>query len=135
MKHPKLPLTTPGYPSRAMSKSTTTRKGTANKSAPSQHQATLKPPLHPHWVLFIAAVLPGMGQVVNNTPMRGLIMVSFMIMLGLLTYHLADPAVSIVGKLAGGIFIYALSLMDAYYWAKYRSELFKRSAQPDGNPE
>jgi hypothetical protein len=30
-----------------------------------------------------------------------------------------------VGKLAGGIFIYALSIMDAYYWAKYRWELFK----------
>jgi len=30
-----------------------------------------------------------------------------------------------VGKLAGGIFIYALSIMDAYYWAKYRWEHFK----------
>ena len=86
-----------------------------------------KPPLAPLMVLAIAILLPGMGQVLNNTPMRGFFMVCFMVMLGLITLHLADPHVSLVGKFAGGIFVYALSVMDAYYWAKYRSELFRRS--------
>jgi hypothetical protein len=31
-----------------------------------------------------------------------------------------------VGKLSGGIFIYAISILDAYYWAKYRMEIFSR---------
>jgi hypothetical protein len=89
---------------------------------------SIKPPLAPILVLFIAILLPGMGQVINNTPVKGLVMIAFMIILGLITFNLAQPHISMVGKLAGGIFIYALSIMDAYYWAKVRSELFaKRS--------
>jgi hypothetical protein len=90
-------------------------------------QAKLKPPISPKWVLLTAILLPGMGQVLNNTPLRGFLMVCFMIMLGLITFNLAEPDVSMVGRLAGGIFIYALSVMDAYYWAKYRTEIFKRA--------
>lgn len=86
----------------------------------------IKPPLAPIWVLLIAILLPGVGQVVNNTPLKGLVMVCFMIILGMITFNLAQPYISMVGKLAGGIFIYALSVMDAYYWAKYRMELYKR---------
>ena len=85
----------------------------------------IKPPIAPKWVLLIAILLPGVGQVVNNTPLKGLVMVCFMIILGLITFNLAQAHISMVGKLAGGIFIYALSIMDAYYWAKYRCEAFK----------
>lgn len=85
----------------------------------------IKPPLAPILVLVIAILLPGMGQVINNTPIKGLIMISFMFIFGMITFNLAQPHISMVGKLAGGIFIYALSVMDAYYWAKYRWEHFK----------
>lgn len=85
----------------------------------------IKAPLAPLWVLLTAILLPGMGQVVNNTPVKGLVMISFMLILGMITFNLAQPHISMVGKLAGGIFIYALSIMDAYYWAKYRWEAFK----------
>lgn len=88
----------------------------------------LKPPLHPLLVLLIAIFLPGVGQVANHTPTRGLVMLLFMLMLGVITFHLADPGVSVVGQFAGGIFIYALSVMDAYYWAKYRWEKFRCGA-------
>ena len=87
----------------------------------------IKAPLAPKWVLAIAILLPGVGQVVNNTPLKGLVMVTFMVILGLITYNLAQPHISMVGKLAGGIFIYALSIMDAYYWAKYRTEMFAKA--------
>ncbi len=90
-------------------------------------QRKLASPLHPLLVLGIAIVLPGVGQVVNNTPMRGLMMLFFMLMLGVITYNLAGPNISVVGKFAGGIFIYALSVMDAYYWARYRWECFRRN--------
>lgn len=85
----------------------------------------IKPPLSPMVVLLVAILLPGVGQVLNNTPTRGFFMVSFMILLGLITFNLAAPHISMVGKLSGGIFIYALSVMDAYYWARYRAERFR----------
>jgi hypothetical protein len=88
----------------------------------------LKPPLSPWAVMAVAILLPGMGQVLNNTPTRGFFMASFMILLGLITFNLAEPHVSLVGKLAGGLFIYALSIMDAYYWARYRAERFRTGA-------
>jgi uncharacterized protein (DUF697 family) len=86
---------------------------------------SIKPPLAPILVLLIAILLPGMGQVINNTPVKGLVMICFMVILGLITFNLAQAHISMVGKLAGGIFIYVISVMDAYYWAKYRSEHFK----------
>ncbi len=86
----------------------------------------LKPPLSPHLVLLVAILLPGVGQVLNNSVTRALLMLSFMLVLSYFTYQLADSHVSLVGKFAGGIFVYAISVMDAYYWAKYRMELYKR---------
>lgn len=88
----------------------------------------VQPPLSPLTVLLVAMLLPGMGQVLNNTPTRGFFMVTFMILLGLITYNLAEPHISMVGKLSGGIFIYSLSVMDAYYWARYRREIFRKGA-------
>lgn len=85
----------------------------------------LQQPVNPKWVLLIALLLPGMGQVINNSPKRGFFMACFMIILGLITYNLAQPHISMVGKLSGGIFIYAISIVDAYYWAKYRAVIFK----------
>ncbi len=89
--------------------------------------ATVKSPLHPVWVLLIAVLLPGAGQVINNTPRRGLMFVFFMMSLGWVTLHLAPPEASFVGRYAGGFFIYAISIMDAYRWARYRREFFWQS--------
>ncbi len=87
-----------------------------------------KPPLHPYWVLLIAILLPGVGQVVNNTPARGMVMVFFMLSLGWITWHLTTPDHSFAGRYAGGLFIYAISVMDAYRWARYRWEFFHRGS-------
>jgi hypothetical protein len=92
------------------------------------HTHKIKPPLSPIVVLIVAIFLPGVGQVLNNTPMRGFFMACFMIMLGLITFNLAQPHISMVGKLSGGIFIYALSVIDAYYWARYRWERFRSAS-------
>lgn len=77
-------------------------------------------PWHPYLVLLIAIILPGVGQVLNRVPMRGLTMVFFMLVLGLVTYKVASPDVSVIGQFAGGIFIYAISVMDAYQGARIR---------------
>jgi len=87
-----------------------------------------KPPFHPYLVLGIALLLPGVGQVVNNQPNRGLLFVFTMIALGYVTYHLSTPEISLIGRYAGGIFIYALSLMDAYKWARVRWVIFHQPA-------
>lgn len=78
----------------------------------------------PRWhalrVMAVAAALPGMGQVLNGTPKRGLVFVFYIVLLGTLTYQLADPEVSFLGRYAGGLFVYAISVMDAYLWAARR---------------
>ena len=87
-----------------------------------QPSALLQGPVHPYLVLLIAIVLPGVGQVVNHNPMRGLTMLFFMLVLGVVTYQMAAPGISVIGQFAGGIFIYALSIMDAYMVARIRWE-------------
>src|SRR5690348_10214905 len=91
-------------------------------------QSNIKPPLHPYWVVLSAVLLPGIGQVLNNTPQRGLMFIFFIMSLGWVTLHLSSPDASFVGRYAGGFFIYSISVMDAYRWARYRWELFHSKA-------
>ncbi|GAA5174784.1 hypothetical protein GCM10023321_79420 [Pseudonocardia eucalypti] len=72
-------------------------------------------------VLGVAIVLPGMGQVLNRAPVRGLVFVCYMVLLGVITYHLTTPEHSFLGRYAGGLFVYAISVMDAYRTAAARA--------------
>lgn len=74
----------------------------------------------PIWVFVVAAILPGVGQVVNRMPIRGLVFIFYMLLLGIVTFNLTTPEHSPVGRYSGGIFIYAISILDAYKWASYR---------------
>ena len=85
-------------------------------------------PMAPLLVLALAIVLPGSGQVFNREPWRGLIFLFFMFLLGGFTLITAKPDVSIVGKLAGGLFVYAISVFDAYKRAKIRYEVWRYAA-------
>ncbi len=78
---------------------------------------------HPLLVLAVAIVLPGMGQVLNGMLVRAWVMLFFALSLGVVTYHLTTPEHSFVGRHAGGFFIYAIMVMDAYLWARYRRAL------------
>lgn len=80
----------------------------------------MKPPLNPYLVLAVAIVLPGMGQVLNRQPVRGLVFVCFAILLGGFTLKTAAPEVSFVGKLAGGLFVWAMAVLDAYKVSRIR---------------
>lgn len=81
--------------------------------------------MNPKLVLLIALILPGVGQVINRTPARGLIFIFYILLLGLVTFNLTSLEHSLVGRYSGGLFIYAISVLDAYKWALYRSNLFK----------
>lgn len=82
-------------------------------------------PLSPNLVLAVALVLPGMGQVLNREPLRGLTFAFFALLLGTFTIVTADPTVSWVGKLAGGLFVQALAVLDAYKRARLRTETLR----------
>lgn len=84
-----------------------------------------KGPVNPYVVLAVAVVLPGCGQVANKQPLRGLMFVGFTVLLGAFTLKTAAHDVSIVGKLAGGIFVYAMSVLDAYHHARARFEVWR----------
>ena len=86
-----------------------------------------KAPPHPHLVLAVATVLPGMGQVMNRQPMRGLIFVFFAVLLGAFTLKTAD--VSFVGKTAGALFVWAMAMMDAYRTARLRRAIWERDTK------
>lgn len=96
-----------------------------------QPDPTPKAPLHPLIVLAVGALLPGMGQVLNNNPTRAIVFVFFMISLGIVSYHLTGPQHSFVGRHAGGLFIYAISLVDAWRIATLRRDLFALGARQD----
>ena len=81
---------------------------------------TAAPP-NPYLILAAALILPGSGQVWNRAPLRGLIFVFFIILMGAFTLKTADPGVSVIGKLAGGIFVWALSVLEAYKVARIRT--------------
>ena len=61
-----------------------------------------------------------MGQVLNRQPVRGLIFVFFAVLLGGFTLKTAAPDVSFVGKIAGGLFVWAMAIFDAYKTARIR---------------
>lgn len=77
-------------------------------------------PWHPWLVLAVAIVLPGAGHVMLRMPQRGLVFLFFILLLGWITWHLTTPDQSLVGRWAGGLFIYAISILDAYKLAKIR---------------
>ena len=86
-------------------------------------------PANPYLVLLAATVLPGSGQVINRQPLRGLTFVFFILLLGGFTLKTAAPEVSVVGKLAGGLFVWALAMIDAYKTARIRFEIWRHNKQ------
>lgn len=90
----------------------------------------MKPPLNPYLVLATAVVLPGMGQVLNRQPVRGLIFVCFAVLLGAFTLKTAAPDVSFVGKVSGALFVWAMAILDAYKTARIRHAVWSHANAP-----
>lgn len=88
----------------------------------------MKPPPNPNLVLASAIVLPGSGQVWNGQPQRGLMFLFFIGLLGGFTLLTAPEGVSFVGRHAGGIFVWAMAIFDAYRQARLRSALWQHHA-------
>ncbi len=72
-------------------------------------------------VLLVAAILPGVGHVIVGRAARGLGFAFFTLLFGWLTTKFAPPDASFVGRHAGGAFVWALSILDAYRIAAVHS--------------
>lgn len=83
-----------------------------------------KPPYNPRLVLLVAILLPGVGHLMNNQATRAFLFVTSIASLGWISYHLTTPEHSFLGRYAGGIFVYAISILDAYKTAKVRWEVW-----------
>lgn len=92
-----------------------------------------KRPVQPYLVLAVALILPGVGHLLVRLPSRGLIFLFFTLLFGWITYHLTTPDHSWVGRYAGGLFIYSISVLDAYKNARLRWERYKRGLPPNGD--
>jgi hypothetical protein len=75
----------------------------------------------------VAILLPGFGYVLCGEGRRAFTMQMFMVALAFVTWHLAPPSASLIGKLAGGVFVYALSLPDTYRLARLRWVAYQRA--------
>jgi hypothetical protein len=89
--------------------------------------AIARRPLNPYLVLALAILAPGAGHVAIGEAERGLRFAFFTLLFAVLSWHFSSPAISFVGRAAGGLFVWALSLPDAYKLARVRYEIWKRS--------
>ncbi|MET0640124.1 MAG: hypothetical protein ABWX70_09475 [Hyphomicrobium sp.] len=88
-----------------------------------------RPPMNPYLVLVIATLLPGVGHVAIGQPQRGLMFAFFSLVLAIVTWHFSTPEQSFVGRSAGGLFVWALSIPDAYKLARFKYEIWKSATR------
>jgi hypothetical protein len=81
---------------------------------------SMSKPMHPRLVLLLALVLPGAGHVAIGEAKRGLAFALFVVMFSIVTYMTTTPEHSFIGRHAGGLFIWALSIPDVYRKARMR---------------
>ncbi len=89
-------------------------------------------PLNPRLVLVLAILFPGAGHVAIGQTQRGFCFLLFAILFMVLSYMTTTPEHSFIGRHAGGLFVWALSITDAYKLARIRYEAFRRMATEPG---
>lgn len=90
-------------------------------------------PPSPHKVLA-ASIVPGAGHVMLGQAQRGLTFLFFMVVLGWVSVKLMPDTASFIGRHIGGVFIYGLSIIDAYRSARLRWETWKLNREKDAVP-
>jgi len=88
-------------------------------------------PRNPRLVLLAAIILPGSGHVLQGRAPRGLMFLFFTIILGWASSHVMPETASFIGRHIGGIFIYGMSIIDAYKWSRVKWEVWKQAKTQD----
>ena len=88
--------------------------------------------LNPRLVLALAILFPGAGHVAIGQTQRGFCFLLFTILFMVLSYLTTTPEHSFIGRHAGGLFVWAISIPDAYRLAKIRYEAFRRAPAGQG---
>ena len=86
----------------------------------------MRTPPHPYFVLATAILLPGAGHLLCGLRRRAFATQFFMVLGAIITWHLTGPTTSLAGRLAGGLFVYALSLPEAYRCARLQTAIHER---------
>jgi hypothetical protein len=81
----------------------------------------MRKPISPYLVLVLAILLPGVGHVAIGETRRGLMFALFTVILMVVTHATTTPDQSFIGRAAGGLFVWALSIPDAYRRARIQS--------------
>lgn len=68
--------------------------------------------------LISAMIIPGSGHVVLKKPVRGLMLVFWMLAMGFITYNITDESISFLGRYAGGFLVYILSILEVWKISK-----------------
>jgi hypothetical protein len=74
----------------------------------------------PRKVLFSSILIPGSGHLWLGNSTRGLTFLFFMVVFGWLSHHFMPPTASFFGRNIGAIFVYGLSVLDAYKAARLK---------------
>lgn len=88
-----------------------------------------RPPINPYIVLALAIALPGVGHVAVGQPQRGFGFAFFSLLLALVTWHTTTPDQSFIARSAAGLFVWALSIPDAYRIARMNYERWRVAHQ------
>jgi hypothetical protein len=84
-------------------------------------------PKNPYLILLASLVLPGAGHVLMGQAQRGLTFLFFTVILGWASYKVMPEHMSFFARHVGGIFIYGISVLDAYKAARVRKALHDSS--------
>jgi hypothetical protein len=65
-------------------------------------------------LVFAVSLIPGAGHVWLGQPQRGLMFIFFMTILGWVSLKLMPENATFAGRHIGGVFIWGMSIIDAY---------------------
>jgi hypothetical protein len=82
-------------------------------------------PINPYVVLAAALLVPGAGHVLQGKPQRGLMFLFFTVILGWVSLRIMPETASFFSRHVGGIFIYGISVIDAYKSARIAWEAWR----------
>lgn len=64
--------------------------------------------------IISAMIIPGSGHVILKKPVRGMMLVFWMLAMGFITYNITDESISFFGRYAGGFLVYILSILEVW---------------------